>query len=157
MRVTAAGARAFVFQSRLKTGQSLRLTIGEPLGKTIPGPLHALLSRPLALIDPEAIDAWVSSETRNRPARARLGFRLLQGFINWCAEHVEYRHLASKDSHKGKRTREKLGKAKTKADVIQREQLASWFDAVRKDQNQVASAYLQCLLLTGTLRRKTVV
>ncbi len=30
LRVTASGARAFVFQSRLKDGSAFRLTIGEP-------------------------------------------------------------------------------------------------------------------------------
>jgi integrase len=251
LRVTAAGARTFVFQSRLRTGQSIRLTIGAPVNaagrgvytipkaqeearrlqalidqgrdprheislraaehetariakraerqrlelsglvvwtaycldrkpfwsersfsdhaafaneggvqrkrspsKTIPGPLYALLSRPLASIDDEAVDAWVSRETKARPTRARLGFRLLRGFINWCAENPEYRHLVSREAHKGKRTREKLGKAKAKTDVLQREQLTAWFSAVQKDQNPVASAYLQCLLLTGARREE---
>ena len=31
LRVTANGARAYIFQSRLLTGETLRLTIGEPL------------------------------------------------------------------------------------------------------------------------------
>ena len=39
-------------------------------------------------------------------------------------------------------------------DCLQREQLPAWFDAVRKIQNPVISAYLQALLLTGARREE---
>lgn len=250
LRVTAANSRAFVFQSRLKTGQTLRLTIGEPLGTsgrgvytipkaqeearrlqslidqgkdpreeiaaqvaihqarrdsainerrkrdvtgldawqtycdertpfwserhnadhhsfvapggvqrkrasgvTVAGPLRSLLDRPLADISTEVVDAWVAQNLA-RPTRARLGFRLLRGFINWCSEHKDYSLLVSKSSVSSKRVREKLGKASARRDVLQKEQLAGWFAAVLADPNQIASAYLQCLLLVGPRREE---
>jgi integrase len=55
---------------------------------------------------------------------------------------------------KSNKARETLGKPKVKIDVLQREQLAAWFDAVRQIGNPVISAYLQCLLLTGARREE---
>lgn len=251
LRVTASGARAFVFQGRLSDGQTLRMTIGEPLsaggvgtwtipdaqaearrlqglidqgrdprreraeqqandravreaqradrerlevtglmawqtyceerkphwsarshadhlafaaeggrarkraaGQTAPGPLRSLLAQPLASIDSAAVDAWVSRETKTRPARAMLGFRLLRAFLNWCSENSLYGSIANVEACKSKRIREKLGRPAVKNDSLQREQLAAWFSAVRKDPNPVAAAYLQCLLLTGARREE---
>ncbi len=251
LRATASGSKAYVFQSRLRGGQSIRLTIGEPIGedgrgvwtipdaqaearrlqglmdqgkdprterstqeasdraaraatlaerlrlevtglmawdvycaerkphwsernhadhlafateggrdrrravgKTIAGPLRPVLALPLASIDAAVVQAWVTRETKTRPARALLGFRLLRAFINWCAEHEDYGALARDDACKGKKTRERLGKPAAKSDALQREQLPAWFDAVRKDPNIVAAAYLQSLLLTGARREE---
>ncbi len=251
LRVTKHGSRAYVFQGRLKDGQTIRLTIGEPIGEnghgvhtipkaqeearrlqrlidegrdprleraatvaaaratrtaekaerskrevtglmawtayctdrrarwsernqadhlafatqggvkrkrgagnTLPGPLHSLLARPLTEIDAAAVQAWVKREAPARPSRAQLGFRLLRAFINWCAEHDEYRGIAQLDACKGKKTRESLGKPVAKSDSLQREQLAPWFAAVRGDTNPVFSAYLQSLLLTGARREE---
>lgn len=244
LRVTAKGSRSYVFQSRTSSGQTVRMTIGEPAswsipearaearrlqklidqgkdprsekaalvarhvaeraaakverqrmevtgldawlayceerrpswselnyadnvafataggvqrkrakGTTKPGPLYALLNRPLALIDAETVEKWVTRETRTRPARAALGFRLLRAFVNWCAEHPEYRGIVNADACKSKRAREKLGKPNARNDALQREQLKPWFAAVRKSQ-PVAAAYLQALLLTGARREE---
>ncbi len=251
LRVTAQGARAYIFQGRLRDGQTVRLTIGEPIsedgtgvytipkaqeqarrlqrlidegkdprreraeqeasdravrdadkaarqrlevtglmawevycaerkphwsvrnhadhlafateggrqrkraeGKTIVGPLRPLLARPLAEIDAAAVQSWVTRETRARPARALLGFRLLRAFLNWCAESDDYRLMAQPGACRSKKTREKLGKPAAKTDSLQREQLAEWFKAVRGDGNPVAAAYLQTLLLTGARREE---
>jgi len=119
---------------------------------TKPGPLRALLARPLAEIDAAGVEQWVTIET----ARAALGFRLLRAFINWCAEHSEYRDIVNADACKGRRTREKVGKSKAKNDSLQREQLAAWFAEVRK-LAPTPAAYLQCLLLTGARREELMV
>ena len=251
LRVTAHGARAYIFQGRLRDGQTVRMTIGEPRsedgrgvhtiptaqeearrlqrlidrgkdprreraeqeasdraardadkaarqrlevtglmawevycaerkphwsvrnhadhltfaseggkdrkraqGKTIVGPLRPLLARPLAEIDAAAVQSWVARETKARPARALLGFRLLRAFLNWCAENDAYRLMAQPGACKSKKTREKLGKPAAKTDALQREQLADWFRSVRADANPVAAAYLQILLLTGARREE---
>ncbi len=251
LRVTAHGSRSYVFQSRLRDGQSVRVTIGEPVTdggqgvysipvaqeearrlqrlidegkdprreraervasdkaardsdravrqrlevtglmawdvycaerkqhwstrnhadhlafaseggkqrkrsaeKTIVGPLRPLLVRPLAEIDAAAVQSWVTRETKARPARALLGFRLLRAFLNWCAESEPYRLMAQPGACASKKIRERLGKPTAKTDALQREQLAAWFKAVRADGNPVASAYLQTLLLTGARREE---
>jgi integrase len=57
--------------------------------------------------------------------------------------------VPTKNPAKTKKSREALGKAGVKADVLQREQLSVWFGAVQKIGNQTISAYLQTVLLTG--------
>jgi integrase len=123
-------------------------------GSTIPGPLYALLNRPLAQIDSEAVRQWVEREAKTRPARALLGFRLLRAFINWCAEDETYAPLVQPGACKPKKTRQALPKVAAKDDCLQREQLALWFAEVRKQSNPVISAYLQALLITGARREE---
>ena len=120
---------------------------------TQPGPLRSLLALPLAAIDAQAVEDWVSRETRTRPARAALGFRLLRAFLNWCAEHPDYRGIVQADAYKGRRTRERLAKPQAKDDALQREQLRAWFAEVRK-LPPTQAAYLQALLLTGARREE---
>ena len=65
-------------------------------------------------------------------------------------EQPEYAALLpDKNPAKTKKAREALGKAGTKSDVLQREQLAAWFAAVQQIQNPVIAACLQMMLLTG--------
>lgn len=122
-------------------------------GQTVDGPLRALLKRPLGQIDAAAVEQWVTAETKKRPARAALGFRQLRAFINWCSEHADFRLIAQLDACKGRRARERLAKPKAKSDSLQREQLAPWFDQVRR-LPPVVSSYLQALLLTGARREE---
>lgn len=118
--------------------------------ETIAGPIHPLLGLRLADLTPEKIEAWAKEEAKTRPTVARLAWRCLKAFLNWCAEHSTYSSLlVTANPAKTKKTREALGKAKAKQDVLQREQLAVWFDAVTKLPNPTVSAYLQTLLLTG--------
>lgn len=117
---------------------------------TKPGPLAALM--PLALIDLDqaTIERWAADEGKTRPSSARLAWRLLTVFLTWCAEQPEYAALLpDKNPAKTKKAREALGKPGTKSDVLQREQLAAWFAAVRQIPNPVISACLQMMLLTG--------
>lgn len=118
-------------------------------GTVQPGPLYALLCLPLAQIDSRAIDQWVTKEVALRPVRTQLGFRLLRGFLNWCAEQDEYRSLAHPEACKRRETKEKLGSPAAKTDALQREQLDAWFAEVRKALNPCVAAYLQGLLLVG--------
>lgn len=118
--------------------------------ETIAGPIHPLLGLRLSDLTPEKIETWAKEEVKTRPTVARLAWRCLKAFLNWCAEHSTYSSLlVTANPAKTKRTREALGKAKVKKDVLQREQLAVWFDAVTKLPNPTVSAYLQTLLLTG--------
>lgn len=124
--------------------------------KTVSGVLHALLSMPLASIDGEAVHAWAIRETKERRTAAQYGFRMLRAFLNWCGEHRDYRAIANLEACKHKKAKEKLGKANVRNDVLQREQLESWFKHARADANPVISAYLQCLLLTGARREEVM-
>jgi integrase len=57
--------------------------------------------------------------------------------------------VPEKNPAKTKRTKESLGKATAKSDVLQREQLESWFNNVKQIQNPMIAASIQVMLLTG--------
>lgn len=117
---------------------------------TKPGPLAALMPIPLRDITQEKIERWAAKEGKTRPTSARLAWRLLKVFLNWCVEQPEYASLLSyKNAAKTKKARESLGKEGAKRDVLQKGQLEAWFAAVRKIGNPTISACLQVLLLTG--------
>lgn len=124
--------------------------------KTVAGVLYSLLAMPLAAIDGEAVHAWATREGKQRRTTAQYGFRMLRAFLNWCGEHPEYRAIAHVDACKHRKAKEKLGKPNVRNDVLQREQLESWFKHARADANPVISAYIQCLLLTGARREEVM-
>ena len=120
---------------------------------TKPGALYALLNRPLADLDAAAVEVWAEREAVVRAPTARLGFRMLRAFVNWCAEQPDYRELVRADCCATTKAREALGKPGAKSDALEREQLAGWFEQVRK-LAPVSAAYLQTLLLTGARREE---
>ncbi len=114
------------------------------------GPLAALMPLLLKDLSQSTIEAWAAKEGKTRPSSARLAWRLLTVFLTWCAEQSAYAGLLpTNNPAKTKKAREALGKAGTKSDVLQREQLAAWFAAVQRLPNPVIAACLQCMLLTG--------
>ena len=117
---------------------------------TRPGPLAALMPLALRDLDQATIEAWAANEGKTRASSARLAWRLLTVFLTWCGEQPAYGALLpAKNPAKTKKAREALGKAGTKSDVLQREQLAAWFAAVQQLQNPIIAACLQMMLLTG--------
>ena len=124
-------------------------------GLTEPGPLASL--RPLRLPDMtgERIAEWMTEEGKNRPTMAALSYRQLRAFIRWASEHKNYSGLIPSDAYKARDVKDAVPRVKAKeGDVLQREQLAAWFAAVRKIPNRVQSVYLQSLLLTGARREE---
>jgi len=114
------------------------------------GVLASLASKPLAGIDSATVQEWLEVESAKRPTQAALGFRLLRAFLNWCADHAEYREIVLSGICGSKAVRENVPKAKAKDDCLQREQLRLWFEGVRtKIQNRRTAAYLQGMLITG--------
>ncbi len=121
---------------------------------TLPGALRDLMLLPLHQIDADRVKAWLRDEAARRPTHAGLMFRLLRGFLNWCADHSDYRGQVNKDACAARIAKNALPKKSAKADALQREQLPAWFTAVKQIGNPVISAYLQCLLLTGARREE---
>lgn len=121
---------------------------------TAPGPLASLAAVRLVDLTMERVEAWARVEVATRASSARLAMRLLKACLNWCATHKDYAGIITINAAKSTKARERLGKPKVKRDLLQREQLAAWFAAVRKIRNPVISAYLQCLLLTGSRREE---
>ncbi len=122
--------------------------------KTTPGALAALANIRLVDITSERVEEWARAEVMKRPARARLSLKLLKAFLFWCARHPTYKATVTTNAAQSKEAREILGKPKVKNDVLQREQLPAWFEAVKQIQNPVIAAYLQTLLLIGSRREE---
>jgi integrase len=140
------------YQDHLKKAQAggekaIRGTRGR--GVTVAGPLFPLMSLRLCDVIPSVVEAWAASEAVTRPTSARLAWRLLKGFLSWCSEQPRFATAIVGNPAKTKKTRQSLGAAGVKKDVLQRDQLAAWFAAVRELPNAVTAAYLQTLLLTG--------
>ncbi len=120
---------------------------------TIAGPLYGLMARHLSTLDDTAVSAWLAEEVEKGPTQAEQAFRILRTFINWCAEQSTYRDVVHADACKSKSMLEQIPKVKPKDDCLQREQLKSWFDAVKR-LSPVPSVYLQTLLLVGARREE---
>lgn len=118
-------------------------------GITERGILRPLLTLPLEAITPAKVESWLKDEASKRPTRARGAFALLRAFINWCADHEQYREQVHADACNARNTRRELPQKKAKQDVLLREQLRVWFQEVRKIHNPTIAAYFQGLLLTG--------
>jgi integrase len=118
--------------------------------ETVAGPLHPLMVMKLRDLTPVVIARWAEDQTQIRPTATALSWRLLRGFLSWCSEHAQYAvAMPAHNPAKAKAVREVVAKPKAKQDVLQREQLPAWFDAVRQLSNPLAAAFLQTLLLTG--------
>ena len=119
-------------------------------GVTIPGPLFPLMALPLRDLNAQAIATWAAAEGKARPTAGRLALRLLKAFLAWCMEHETYSQLLpTANPAKTTKTREAFGEAQAKRDALLKEQLPAWFREVLRMPNQVTSACLQMMLLTG--------
>ncbi|GJL73637.1 MAG: prophage integrase IntF [Nitrosomonas sp.] len=131
---------------------------GEPRPRrkelTTPGELASLANDKLVDITSERLIDWARKEALTRPTRARLALRLLRACFSWCMNHAVYQKVMTSNPAQSKDIREILGRPKVKNDVLQREQLPAWFNAVRQLSNPVISTYLQALILTGARREE---
>jgi integrase len=118
------------------------------------GPAHALLTTRLIDLSPDTLEKWINVENRTRPTSTARAFRLLRAFLNWCEEQPQYVGLAESSVLFSRSVRRAVSPLKAKTDCLQREMLASWFEAVQKNNNVVVSAYLEALLLTGARRNE---
>lgn len=121
---------------------------------TVPGPIFELLDLPLASLSVEVVKDWLSKQVERGPTQAEDVYRKLRAFLNWCEENKEYSGIVSSDVCLRREVRSIVPKVGSKDDCLQREQLESWFSAVRKINNPIISAYLQILLLTGSRRNE---
>ncbi len=127
---------------------------GKPNTLTLARPIHPLMPLRLADVTAEVIENWAATEAKTRKSVSRRAHSCLKTFFSWCMEQKEYRQIVTVNPAKTKKSKEVLGRPTVRKDVLQREQLATWFTHVRQIQNPVISAYLQCLLLTGARREE---
>lgn len=121
--------------------------------KSKPAPLASLLSMPIHAITADVVQKWLARECTTRATFAHNSFRKFRTFIKWCAKQPAFMHAVHADCCTDDDVKNIIPTNKTKdGDCLQREQLADWFDAVRKISSPVISAYLQALLITGARR-----
>jgi hypothetical protein len=119
------------------------------------GPLAHLLSMSLYAITSSVIQEWLALECESRSTFAHNSFRKFRTFIRWCTTQSDYKDVVNADCCLTDAVKDIVPESKTKlGDCLQREQLSAWFEAVRKINNPVISAYLQGLLITGARREE---
>ena len=123
-------------------------------GVTLAGPLAALMPLKLSALTADTVAAWLDTEAQTRPTNTEQSYRKLRAFIRWCDDRTEYAGLIAPNAYAARAVREAVPRTKAKDDCLQREQLPTWFAAVRQLGNPVISAYLQALLLTGARREE---
>ena len=123
-------------------------------GTMMAAPLAVLMPVKLADLTPERMAAWLKEETRTRPTRAALAFRLLRACLRWCSDESDYKAVVRLDAIGKRVAKDFVPKPKAKeGDCLQREMLPGWFTEVRK-LDPVLGTYLQALLLTGARREE---
>lgn len=115
------------------------------------GFLRPLLNLPLAQITRERMLVWIEGGRITRPLKTRLALAMFKAFIRWAGDHPKYKTLII-DKTFCERLNQELPAPAARRDCLQKEQLKVWFNSIKKIKNQIISAYLQTLLLTGARR-----
>lgn len=122
---------------------------------TRPGMLVPLMSLRLADLDAKAVGTWMEKEVKQAPTSAAKAFRFLRAFLTWCSKQDEYRAAVHPDACQADAVKKMVPTPKVKKnDSLRKAQIRPWFEAVQRIGNPVISAYLQCLLLTGSRRNE---
>jgi len=123
--------------------------------KTVAGVLNYFKTANLGDLDSDMLLRWLNMEKKSRPTVTARGYRLLRACLNWADGRDEYQGIVDVARlFKNTEIRKALPKSKPKQDVLMKQQVALWFDAISKIDNLIVSTYLQCLLLTGARRNE---
>jgi len=152
-RSTKWGARHLSDHHEMVREGGEAITRGRRVGMSLvkeQGMLKELLNAPLPEINRDRVALWLKKESAKRPTRTRLALSLLRAFIAWAGDHPKYRDFVHANACE--RLSRELPSPRAKDDCLQKEQLTDWFEAIKRINNPVISAYLQALLLTGARR-----
>ncbi len=117
--------------------------------KTVAGVLWPLRDVLLSDLTPTLLQSHMEKEAAKRPTTTAKAFRLLRACLRWGRLQPAFEGLYDAEklvAAAGKKVRKS---SKAKDDVLQREQLAAWFQAMQGISEPAHRAYLQILLLTG--------
>jgi integrase len=122
---------------------------------TVAGVLYPLMKMRMADISAGVLIDWQARESATRANNARQGFELFRTFWRWAASRPEYASVVNASAIDNKDVREEVPSRKSKKfDVLERAHLKPWFAAVIGLSNNIVSAYLQALVLTGARREE---
>lgn len=116
---------------------------------TVAGGLYEFLDCTFQEITISRLEDWLKRENITRPVVTTRNYRLLKAFLNWAAEQEGFAELVPSGVVSSKRVSQLVCKPSARSDLLQREQLRSWFKEVRAIDNPIVSALVQVLLLTG--------
>jgi len=106
---------------------------------------------------PDLILAWLREEKKYRPTAAAKGYRLMRACLKWANGQGKYKDVLDIELlFNNTQIKKILPKSKARTESLQKEQLPSWFSAVRAIDNTVIAACLQTLLLTGARREEVL-
>lgn len=134
-----------------------RITRGRKKGQgeySLPGMVHSLVTERLKDINAERLALWMQENNERGATEAAKNFRLMRAFLNWCAERPEYAGTVRPEAYRASEVRDQVQETRAMPGCLQKEQLALWFEHVRKLRNPVHAAYLQVTLLTGARREE---
>jgi len=117
--------------------------------KTVAGVLWPLRDVLLGDLTPSMLQAHMTKEAAKRPTTTAKAFRLLRACLRWGRLQPEYEGLYDAEKLVMAAGKKVMKASKAKDDVLQREQLAAWFQAAQTIREPAHRAYLQALLLTG--------
>lgn len=129
------------------------------------GILWTLLQKNLGEIDIFTLLKWAQKAleapnprlaiNQGRNTALRQAYMRLRAFWRWACQREEYSSAMSDPSmFNHSDLKALIPKVRAKNDVLEIDQLISWFEAVTKINNPVIAAYLQILLLTGARRNE---
>ena len=123
--------------------------------KKRPGILYPLMRYKLSELDENIITSWLKKESISAPTSTAKAYSVLRAFMNWCAEKNKYKYAVNVDVIKSSLVKNNVSAPKAKKnDNLRKAQLGIWFSEVKKINNPIIAAYLQCLLLTGARRNE---
>ncbi len=134
-----------------------RITRGRKKGQgeySLPGMVHSLVTERLKDINAERLALWMQENNERGATEAAKNFRLMRAFLNWCAERPEYSDTVHPEACRASEVRDRVQETRAMPGCLQKEQLALWFEYVRKLSNPIHAAYLQITLLTGARREE---
>lgn len=142
------------YRDHLNFVQEPGLTCDRGRRVTKAGCLYPLVGVKLGELTAAVIKRWLDNENKTRPGVAAQSYRLLFACLSWCSEQPDYAGLIDVVALKSKAVKKTVTKLKPRDDVLQREQLPTFFAELLKISNPVIAAYVQTLLLTGARRNE---
>ena len=125
------------------------------VGLTKPGPIAALLPRPLQDMTPKNLRAWHEKESQRGGAQAARAVQMFSGFLRWCSTQDAYDGIAQSNAARDPKVQDALPRAgQRRTDFLEEGQLAAWFSGLAGLENKTMAAYLCGLLLTGARKNE---